>query len=184
MSAGLLAAFALAIALAMDAFAVAATQGARFRPQGRDALAIAAVFGVFQGVMPMIGWLIGAVALTWVASLDHWIAFGLLGFLGARMIFNSEEGDNAQILTGWALAVAGIATSIDALAAGIALPAMALEPLLTCAIVAVVTFTLSVAGVAIGKRAGDRHGRAAEVVGGIILIGLGFRILLDHTGMA
>lgn len=184
MLAGILAAFALAVALAMDAFAVAAAQGARFRSQRREAIAIAATFGAFQGIMPLIGWVVGAVALTWVAAFDHWIAFGLLGFLGAQMIFKGGDEDNLKRLSGWALLVAGFATSVDALAAGIALPAMALEPLLTCAIVAVITLALSFAGLAIGKVAGDRHGRTAEVLGGVILIGLGLNILLDHTGMA
>lgn len=180
----LIAALALGVALAMDACAVAMTQGARFRPAGRRTLAIAATFGAFQGIMPLIGWAAGAVALAWLAAVDHWIAFILLGVLGARMIRADEAGESATRLSGWALVIAGIATSIDALAAGFALPAMALDPVATCAIIAVVTFAFSALGVMIGARAGDRYGRISEVLGGMILIALGIKILAEHTVLA
>jgi len=113
----------LALALAMDAFAVALTQGARFRPSLREGAAIALTFGAFKAAMPLIGWGIGAVAFAYVEAIDHWIAFGLLAFLGVRMLGGHVgEEEAAQRLTGVALLVAGIATSIDALAAGITLP--------------------------------------------------------------
>lgn len=177
------AALLLALALAMDAFAVALTQGARFRPGWGGGLAIALTFGVFQGVMPLIGWAIGAFALAYVAAIDHWIAFGLLSFLGVRMLGGHVgEEEAAHALTGKALLIAGVATSVDALAAGITLPTLSMAPPLTAALIGVVTFALSAAGVALGRIAGDRWGSWAERVGGVILIGLGLKILAEHTG--
>ena len=175
--------FFLALALAMDAFAVALTQGARFRPDWRRTVGIAVTFGAFQGVMPLIGWGIGVVALEYVAALDHWIAFSLLTFLGVRMLGgNVGKEEAARTLTGTALMVAGLATSVDALAAGITLPTLAAPPLLAAAMIGVVTFALSAGGVAMGRVAGDRFGMWAERAGGVILIALGCKILAEHTG--
>lgn len=173
----------LALALAMDAFAVALTQGARFRPRIAGGLAIALTFGLFQGVMPLIGWGIGAVAFKYVEAVDHWIAFGLLTFLGVRML-GGHVGDEeaARALTGRALLVAGVATSIDALAAGITLPTLDIGPLIAAALIGGVTFLLSGAGVMLGRIAGDRWGQWAERAGGVILIALGCKILAEHTG--
>jgi putative Mn2+ efflux pump MntP len=173
----------LALALAMDAFAVALTQGARFRPRLAAGLAIALTFGVFQAVMPLIGWAVGALALAYVAAVDHWIAFGLLAFLGARMLGGHVgEDEAARALTGKALLLAGIATSVDALAAGITLPTLAVEPLTAAALIGLVTLALSGAGVWLGRVAGDRFGTWAERAGGVILIGLGVKILAEHSG--
>jgi putative Mn2+ efflux pump MntP len=167
----------------MDAFAVALTQGARFRPSARGGFAIALTFGVFQALMPLIGWGIGAVALAYVEAVDHWIAFGLLTFLGVRML-GGHVGDDeaAHALTGRALLIAGVATSIDALAAGITLPALGVSPWLAVALIGLVTFAMSGAGVVLGHRAGEHLGEWAERIGGVILIGLGCKILAEHTG--
>lgn len=173
----------LAVALAMDAFAVALTQGAKFRPGWRGGLAIAVTFGVFQALMPLAGWVIGAVALIYIEAVDHWIAFGLLTFLGVRMLgghVGEEEASHA--LTGRALLLAGVATSIDALAAGITLPTLAVEPLVAVALIGLITAAMSGAGVALGRVAGDRFGEWAERAGGVILIALGCKILGQHTG--
>ena len=173
----------LALALAMDAFAVALTQGARFRPDLRRGIAIAATFGLFQAAMPLAGWTIGAFALAYVEAIDHWIAFGLLAFLGVRMLGGHVgEEEATHRLTGRALLVAGVATSIDALAAGITLPTLDVGPLTAAALIGGVTFALSGAGVLLGRVAGDRFGQWAERAGGIILIALGCRILAEHTG--
>jgi len=178
-----IAAILLAFALAMDAFAVALTQGAKFRPGARGGLAIAFTFGAFQALMPLAGWLIGAVALAYVEAVDHWIAFGLLGFLGVRMLGGHVgEEEAARALTGRALVVAGVATSIDALAAGITLPTLGVPPLLAVALIGIVTFAMSSAGVLLGRRAGDHLGEWAERAGGVILIGLGVKILAEHSG--
>jgi manganese efflux pump family protein len=173
----------LALALAMDAFAVALTQGARFRPSAAGGFAIAAIFGVFQALMPLAGWGIGTVALGYVEAVDHWIAFGLLTFLGVRMLgghVGEEEATHA--LTGRTLLIAGVATSIDALAAGITLPTLGVSPWLAVALIGLVTFAMSGAGVVLGRRAGDHLGTWAERAGGVILIGLGVKILAEHTG--
>ncbi|WP_324261577.1 manganese efflux pump MntP family protein [Altererythrobacter sp. H2] len=175
--------FLLALALAMDAFAVALTQGARFRPGWRGGAAIAGTFGLFQGIMPLIGWGIGAFALAYVAAVDHWIAFGLLAFLGVRMLRGSGSDDaEGAALTGLALLVAGIATSIDALAAGVTLPTLDVAPLTAGLVIGLVTLVLSGLGVMLGRRAGDRFGAWAERLGGVILIALGVKILAEHTG--
>ena len=173
----------LAVALAMDAFAVALTQGAKFRPSWRGGLAIALTFGVFQALMPLAGWVIGAVALIYIEAVDHWIAFGLLTFLGVRMLGGHVgQEETAYALTGRALLLAGVATSIDALAAGITLPTLAVEPLVAVALIGLVTAAMSGAGVALGRIAGDRFGEWAERAGGVILIALGCKILAEHTG--
>lgn len=173
----------LALALAMDAFAVALTQGAKFRPGLRGGAAIALTFGVFQAAMPLAGWVIGAVALIYIEAIDHWIAFGLLTFLGVRML-GSHVGEEkaAHALTGRALLLAGVATSIDALAAGITLPTLAVEPLVAVALIGIITAAMSAGGVALGRIAGDRFGEWAERAGGAILIALGCKILGQHTG--
>lgn len=173
----------LAFALAMDAFAVALTQGAKFRPSAAGGVAIAATFGVFQALMPLAGWGIGAVALAYVEAVDHWIAFGLLAFLGVRML-GGHVGDeeSARALTGRTLLIAGVATSIDALAAGITLPALGVMPWLAAGLIGLVTFAMSGAGVMLGRRAGDHLGEWAERIGGVILIGLGVKILAEHSG--
>lgn len=178
------AAMALSLALAMDAFAVALTQGARFRHDWKSVTSIALVFGAFQGVMPLAGWQLGEFALPLVERWDHWIAGGLLGFLGAQMIwFGEHDEEDAARLSKMALIAAGVATSIDAFAAGITLPTMGIPPLATCVLIALVTAAMSALAILLGQRAGDRFGRHAEVAGGIVLIGLGINIIMDHTGV-
>lgn len=173
----------LAFALAMDAFAVALTQGAKFRPSARGGLAIALTFGGLQTLMPLAGWVIGALALIYIEAVDHWIAFGLLTFLGVRMLGGHVgEEEAAQALTGCALLLAGVATSIDALAAGITLPTLDVAPLVAVALIGVITAAMSAGGVALGRIAGDRCGEWAERAGGVILIALGCKILAEHTG--
>ncbi len=178
------AALALAVALAMDAFAVALTQGAKFRPGWRHAAVIAVAFGAFQGIMPLIGWLVGSVALSYIAAFDHWIAFLLLAFLGIQMIRESADEEAATPLAGTTLLVASIATSVDALAAGLTLPTLGVEPLAACALIAVVTAILSAFAVWLGRRAGDRYGRPAEIFGGMLLIVIGASILATHLRAA
>lgn len=168
----------------MDAFAVALTQGARFRHDWKSVASIALVFGAFQGIMPLAGWQLGEFALPMVEQWDHWIAGGLLGFLGVQMIWFGEHDDvDSARLSRTALIAAGVATSIDAFAAGITLPTMAIPPLATCALIAIVTAALSALAIWLGQRAGDRFGHTAEMIGGIVLIALGISIIMDHTGV-
>lgn len=178
----MIAALALALALAMDAFAVALTQGARFRHDWRSVAAIALAFGLFQGGMPLLGWQLGSLALPLVEAWDHWIAGGLLAFLGIQMIWIGEaDGDGPPKLSGLALLAAAVATSIDAFAAGITLPTLGVPPLASCALIAVVTSALSALAIELGQRAGDRFGRHAEVAGGVVLIALGAKIAFEHV---
>lgn len=167
----------------MDGFAVALTQGARFRPDARDGLIIALIFGAFHVVMPLVGWGIGAVGLAYLEAVDHWVAFGLLGFLGMRMLIgHADEGDAARKLQGRALLIAAFATSIDVLAAGITLPTLEISPFKAAALIGAITFAMSLAGVWLGRMAGDAFGVWAERAGGVILIALGCKILLEHMG--
>ncbi|MEE4200167.1 manganese efflux pump MntP [Erythrobacter sp.] len=171
----------LAVALAMDAFAVALAQGARQRPAIGPSLVIATAFALAQGVMPLIGWGLGAIAMPLVATFDHWIAFALLAGIGLQMIRDSGDETAPPAFNFTALSMAALATSIDALAAGATLPTLEIAPLPAAAIIAATTFALSLAGIAIGRVAGDRLGRPAEIVGGCVLIALGCKIVFDHT---
>ena len=173
----------LALALAMDAFAVAVSQGAAFRPSVSRAMLIAAAFGIAQATMPLAGWMLGISFTSLIQSVDHWIALILLVVLGGRMALeglNPAKGDEPRPLDGLALLTASIATSVDAAVAGLTLPLFGAPILVACAIIGIITAALSAAGVWIGKLAGDRMGKSAEVAGGIVLIALGIRIFIDH----
>lgn len=175
--------FVLALGLAMDAFAVAVSQGAAFRPNAAKIALIAGAFGLAQAIMPLAGWLPGIAFLSLIQSVDHWIALILLGFLGARLAWEGlsrAEGDAPKPLTGWALLTTSIATSIDAAVAGLTLPTLGAPILLACATIGIVTAVLCAGGVMLGKFASDRLGKPAEIIGGIMLIGLGVRIFIEH----
>jgi putative Mn2+ efflux pump MntP len=176
---------AIAVGLSMDAFAVSITSGLgmeRFRL--RSALRIALFFGGFQALMPIIGYFAGLTIRSLISSFDHWIAFGLLLFVGARMIYESmsahedEPRMNTEDIS--TLLMLAIATSIDALAVGLSLSFLEVDIASSAAIIGVVTFALSFLGVLIGRRAGRALGSRVEIIGGLILIGIGFKILLSH----
>ncbi|WP_339823150.1 manganese efflux pump MntP family protein [uncultured Parasphingorhabdus sp.] len=174
---------ALAAGLAMDAFAVAVAQGAAGHNSMFHATRTGMAFGVAQGIMPFLGWALGIVFVSHISAYDHWIALILLSGLGMKMLWEARDGngnDSAPSLSGWALGAAAIATSIDAFAAGITLPALALPVLLTCIAIGIITALLSSLGVMIGGMASSRIGKYAEVAGGIILIALGIKIFVEH----
>ena len=174
---------ALAVGLAMDAFAVAVAQGAAGHNSMFHATRTGMAFGVAQGIMPFLGWALGIVFVSHISAYDHWIALILLSGLGMKMLWEARDGngnDSAPSLSGWALGAAAIATSIDAFAAGITLPALALPVLLTCIAIGIITALLSSLGVMIGGMASSRIGKYAEVAGGIILIALGIKIFVEH----
>jgi manganese efflux pump family protein len=192
----MLSAVVLALALAMDATAVAAARGAadaatgaRGRARAREAVILATLFGAFQAGMAAAGWLAGDAIGDAMARWDHWIAFVLLGGLGARMIVGAlrsgkddDADDDAGTRAGAALYLAlAVATSIDAAAAGITLPLMAAPPGLTLALIGGITAALTAAGYALGGRIGARFGARAELIGGAVLIAVGTKILVEHV---
>lgn len=178
----------IAVALALDAMAV--TIGLACYLNGldrRQTFRLALHFGVFQFIMPVIGWFIGENLLRLVADYDHWIAFGLLLLIGLRMIRESfkkdEERFNAQDPTrGWSLIVLALATSQDALATGLSLPVLGINIWLVSAVIGLMAFSLTVASSRVGPLLGKVFGRRAEVAGGVILILIGLKILIDHLG--
>lgn len=179
----------LAIGLAMDATAVAASRGLAARSvRPREALLVGGLFGGAQALMPALGWRLGAWLGPLIAAWDHWIAFGLLAFIGGKMLYEArEQGDDdgdepkrAPFALA-ALLVLAVATSIDAFAAGIGLPLLGLPPLVSIATIGGVTAALSYLGVYAGRRFGALLGQRLEVFGGLILIGLGVKVLVEHT---
>jgi len=180
----------LALGLAMDATAVAAARGLAV-PQirARHVLLVAGFFGGFQALMPVIGWLLGARIGPLVQAWDHWIAFVLLTFIGGKMLWEAraagEEESDASSVDHFALRsmlVLAIATSIDALAVGITLPMLDAPLLLSVVTIGVVTAILSVVGLFAGRRFGAMLGKRLDMAGGVVLIGLAFKILFEHLG--
>ncbi len=177
----------ISLGLAMDAFAVSITKGITIQClKLRHAVKIAVFFGGFQALMPLLGWLAGIGLKQYVESFDHWIAFALLSFIGTKMIYEAiwikEVEKKCDPLNLVVLLGLAIATSIDALAVGISFAFLHISIISPALIIGVITFVLSLAGVFIGNRIGDRLGSKMEVLGGIILIGMGIKILLSHTG--
>jgi putative Mn2+ efflux pump MntP len=182
---------ALSLAMSSDAFAAAVGKGAALhRPQLREALRTGLIFGVIEGLTPLVGWLAGRVAAPYVAAWDHWIAFVLLSAIGVMMIRASfsddadEEEDKPQRHGFWLLALTGFATSIDAMVVGVGLAIMGADILLTALAIGVTTFVMVTAGVMLGRVLGVIAGKRAELVGGVILIVIGGMILYEHTHAA
>jgi manganese efflux pump family protein len=177
--------FVIAVGLAMDAFAVSIVSGSTYRQlHVKHALRMAAFFGGFQAFMPLIGSLVGLSLKAYVTTYDHWIAFGLLSAVGGKMIYESfkiksaeDNPDPSSILVLLALSVA---TSIDALAVGVTLSLITSSIVVAVIIIGLTTFVLSYLGVLIGKRFGHFFENKIEVVGGLILIAIGFEILGEH----
>jgi len=175
----------IAIGLSMDAFAVSVVTGSVYRDlKVRHALRMALFFGGFQAAMPIIGFLAGLSLRRYIAAYDHWIAFGLLAAVGGKMIYESLKIESAEknldpsnLLVLLALAVA---TSIDALAIGISLSMLTAGIVGSAAIIGAVTFVLSYAGIEIGKRFGHFFESKIEILGGLILIAIGVKILIEH----
>ncbi len=181
---------ALSLAMSSDAFAAAIGKGAALhRPHLREALRTGLIFGVIEGLTPLIGWLAGRVAAPYVAAWDHWIAFVLLSTIGAMMIrasFAADDDDEPgeqkpASHTFWMLALTGFATSIDAMVVGVGLAIMGADILLTALAIGVTTFVMVTVGVMLGRVLGAIAGKRAELAGGVILIGIGCLILYEHT---
>ena len=176
----------IAVALAMDAFAVAIAAGLQLRPlQGRHVFRLSFHFGLFQALMPILGWLAGSTVQRHIAAYDHWIALALLGFIGGKMIYESlhheEERTPADPTRGWTLVGLSFATSIDALAVGLSLAMLRVSVWLPALVIGVVCAAFTVTGMLIGWRIGRAWSRRVELIGGLVLIVIGVKIVLEHT---
>lgn len=174
----------LAFALAMDAVAVSLAEGLRLRrPSWRDAVLMAVMFGLFQALMPVLGWLLAFQAADAVSAATPWIAFVLLAVIGAKMVresFDDDEDHTTPVVTVRSVLPLAIATSIDAAAVGVTFGVLEVDVAPAVTLIGVVTFALSLAAVFVGARVGQRLGRWATLTGGVILVVIGLRILLSH----
>jgi putative Mn2+ efflux pump MntP len=177
----------IAFALALDAFAVSV--GISLRPgrvRARQAMRLSFSFGFFQFVMPVLGWLGGTKILSLIQAFDHWVAFGLLVLIGCRMIYASlrsqkePQTGRPDPSRGWSLLILSIATSLDALAVGLSFAAIGMEILYPSVLIGVVAFLMTLLGTKLGPLFGQIVGRRAEFVGGLVLIVIGIKILIDH----
>jgi putative Mn2+ efflux pump MntP len=177
----------IAVALAMDSFSVAIAHGlATKKIVTANAIKIATFFGFFQAAMPLIGWYAGIYVLHLISDFDHWIAFILLTFIGSRMIYECFKDETEKLVTSLSLKVLlllSIATSIDALAVGLSVATLNVSIVTLVIVTGVVTFMLSFFGVHIGGRFGCILKNRVEALGGIILIVIGLKILLEHIGI-
>ncbi|MGQ9371833.1 manganese efflux pump MntP [Azospirillum sp. A39] len=179
----------LGLSLSVDAFAAAIGRGAAAeRTRIVDALRVGACFGFFEALSPAVGWAVGLAVSAWIASVDHWIAFGLLGGVGGRMIWlasraaeSPADGSPTARLGPVALVLTALATSIDATAVGISLAVVDVNILQACVVIGLVTTVMAFGGVLIGKSAGPLLGRKAEILGGCALIAIGSKIVVEHT---
>lgn len=176
--------FCVGIGLAMDAFAVSVCKGLSMKKiKWKSAIIIAIYFGLFQALMPVLGYFLGSTFSILVQKVDHWIAFTLLAIIGGNMIKESRDdevekrNDKVDFKT---MIVLAIATSIDALAIGVTFAFFEVNLILAVAIIGIVTFILSIVGVILGNKFGDKFQNKAELAGGIILIMIGLKILLEH----
>lgn len=176
--------FILAVALAMDSVAVSIVMGSKYKKlRLPKILFIAAIFGIFQGVMPLAGYFIGISFTNYVQAYDHWIAFVLLVGLGGKMLYEAYQDEFDEEVTDLStktLITLAIATSIDAMAVGVTFAFLQTDIYTASAIIALVTFALCLVAVYVGKKLGTFLESKAEMVGGIILIGLGCKILIEH----
>jgi len=177
----------ISIGLAMDAFAVAVCKGLSMKKmEWKKAIIIALYFGAFQAIMPVIGFLLGVSFEELVTKIDHWIAFALLSFIGINMIKEAFDKDGEAVndsIDVKTMTMLAIATSIDALAVGITFAFLRVNVLVAVSLIGIITFVLSLIGVKIGNKFGDKYERKAELAGGIILILMGLKILLEHLGI-
>lgn len=181
----------MGIGLAMDAFAVSICKGLGMKKLNKkQALIIGLYFGGFQALMPFIGWLLGSQFQQYITSVDHWIAFILLGFIGGKMIYEAvkewNEEETVEVtdapLDHKNMLVLAVATSIDALAIGITFAFLGTPIVEAITIIGITTLIISVAGVFIGNFFGNKYKNKAELAGGLILVLLGLKILLEHLG--
>ena len=180
---GIISILLIAVGLTMDSLAVSISGGIVMRPFCmRQSLRLALTMGIFQGGMTLLGWLMGVSFSSYITAFDHWIAFILLGFLGGKMIYESfgEEETTISSFSTKTLLTLGVATSIDALAVGVSMAFLKTSIYFPAFIIGFVTFALSLIGVISGYRFGKIKGINVELFGGIILIAIGVKILIEH----
>ncbi len=183
--------FLIGVGLSMDAFAVAVCKGLNQKKFSiKNGFIIALFFGGFQALMPFLGWALGKQFEKYITSVDHWIAFVLLGFIGGKMIYEAltekeetQESAVREILDLKEILVLSVATSIDALAVGITFAFLTVNIASSVTLIGLTTFVISFAGFVIGNKFGAKYQNKAELLGGIILVLIGFKILLEHTGL-
>lgn len=183
---GLLELFILAVGLSMDAFAVSVCKGLSVKKmEPKHALICGAYFGGFQALMPTIGYLLGSQFESMITQIDHWIAFVLLGIIGINMIKESREDEDEELNASFdvkTMLALAVATSIDALAVGITFAFLNYPIGEAVTIIGLTTFCISIGGVYVGNFFGNRYKKKAELAGGIILVLIGVKILLEHLG--
>ena len=176
--------FIIAVSLSMDAFAVSICKGlSTGRPRPGHCLICGGWFGGFQALMPLLGWLLGVRFQGMIVSVDHWIAFFLLGIIGFNMVRESRGGEAEELDSSFgpaAMLPLAVATSIDALAVGVTFAFLKVDIVPAVLFIGVTTFVLSAAGVKVGSVFGVRYKGRAELAGGLVLIGMGIKILLEH----
>ncbi|WP_366140123.1 manganese efflux pump MntP family protein [uncultured Ruminococcus sp.] len=182
--------FLIGVGLSMDAFAVSICKGLNMKKINyKHALIIGGFFGGFQALMPFLGWALGSQFEQYIESIDHWIAFILLTFIGGKMVYESikggddEESSHEDKLDLKELFILAVATSIDALAAGVTFAFLEVSIVPSITLIGITTFVISVGGVVIGNRFGSKYKNKAEIAGGIILILIGLKILLEGVGI-
>ena len=178
----------LALSMSADAFAAALGKGTRLdRPGWGEALRTGAIFGSIEAITPVIGWALGRAASRYIETFDHWIAFGLLLVIGGKMIWDAvrrhEDEEKPQSHSFMVLAITAVGTSIDALAVGVTLALIDANIVVNALAIGCATFVMTTIGVMAGRFLGEIFGRYAEAFGGVVLIVIGTRILLDHTGL-
>ena len=182
----------MGVGLSMDAFAVAIYKGLSMRKVNKkQCLVIGLFFGGFQALMPFIGWVLGSQFEQYITSIDHWIAFILLGFIGGKMVVEAIREKDEAVEVGKMdppldlkeMFILAIATSIDALAVGITFAFLQVPIVEAISIIGITTFVISVIGVYVGNFFGNRYKKKAELAGGMILILIGLKILLEHLGI-
>jgi manganese efflux pump family protein len=177
--------FGIAVGLSMDAFAVSLASGVTIRRITHGhVFRLAFSFGLFQFMMPVIGYFAGRTVSNYVQGYDHWIAFGLLTLIGVKMLWEarmvSEPEDRGDPTRGLLLLILSVATSIDALAAGLSMAFIEVSIWTPSIVIGLVAATFTAAGMYLGGHVGQRFGKLAEIVGGLVLIGIGVRILIAH----
>jgi putative Mn2+ efflux pump MntP len=177
----------IAVSLAMDAFAVSIAHGMTIRNRRvSTGLVMAFSFGAFQAFMPVLGWLAGLSFIDLISNFDHWLAFGLLVFIGGKMIYSARTASKEEKetkLTAPVLLILSVATSIDALAVGLSFSLLRVSITVPVIAIGVVAFLLSLTGFSFGNKLGKLFERKVQVIGGIVLIAIGIKILLEHLLM-